>query len=276
MSTDEFRLVNPVKERMKAGDAALGMSIRIGRSADFARIAKATGHDFIFIDVQHSVFNLETIGHIANAALAYGIAPVVRVRGINDPDVSMLLDNGVTGIVFPDIATAAEAKKAVDICKFPPIGKRSVGGGYPHFDYRSLPPGEAVRLLNDSTLLAVMIETLEGLGNVERIAEVDGIDVIHVGSNDLLFSMGKAGQFDDPELIAAQDRVTAACKANGKFAGCGGNRDVGRQAEAIRRGAQFVTTQTDSSFLAAAAGQWTQGVRRALGQRAVPPGLEPR
>jgi len=58
-------LTNPVKERMKAGEVALGLNVRIARSGDIARIAKTTGHDFIFIDVQHSLFSLETIGHIA-------------------------------------------------------------------------------------------------------------------------------------------------------------------------------------------------------------------
>src|SRR5262245_8720098 len=106
-------LLNPAKERMKAGGVALGLSVRLARSADVARIAKATGHDFIFIDGQHSIFNLETIAHIAQAALAIGVAPVVRVRGVDDPDISMLLDNGVTGIVFPDVSTVAQAKKAV-------------------------------------------------------------------------------------------------------------------------------------------------------------------
>jgi 2-keto-3-deoxy-L-rhamnonate aldolase RhmA len=77
--------------------------------------------------------------------------------------------------------------------------------------------------------------------------------------------MGKPGKFDDPDIIAAQDRVIAAAKAHGKIAGCGGNRDVERQVAAIRRGARFVTTQTDVGFLAAAAGQWTQAVRKALG-----------
>jgi 2-keto-3-deoxy-L-rhamnonate aldolase RhmA len=109
-----------------------------------------------------------------------------------------------------------------------------------------------------------MIETVEGLQNVEAIAAVDGVDVVHVGSNDLLVAMGKAGQFDDPDIIAAQDRVIAAAKKYGKFAGCGGNRDVARQVEAIRRGAQFVTTQTDIGFLMASANAWTKGVREAL------------
>jgi staphyloferrin B biosynthesis citrate synthase len=258
------KLSNSVKDTLKAGGVALGMTVRIGRSPDIARIAKATGHDFIFIDAQHSIFDLETIASIAHTALAIGIEPLVRVRGIDDPDVSLLLDNGVTGIIYPDVASAAEATKAVDTCKFAPIGKRSVVGGYPHFDYRSVPLSESVPLLNDACLLVCMIETVEGLENCEQIAAVDGVDVLHVGSNDLLVNMGKPGKFDDPAIVAAQDRVIRAAKAHGKIAGCGGNRDVERQLAAIRRGAQFVTTQTDIGFLAAAAKEWTQAVRKGL------------
>src|SRR4029077_3199072 len=133
-----------------------------------ARIAKATGHDFLFMDTQHSLFSLETIGHVALTALGVGLAPFVRVRGCDDPDVSLILDNGCTGIVFPDINTAAQAKRAVDACKFAPIGKRSVVGGYPIFDYRPIPVDESVKLLNGSTLVICMIETREGLKNVEE------------------------------------------------------------------------------------------------------------
>ena len=216
---DTARLTNPVKDTMKAGGVSLGMTVRLGRSPDIARIAKATGHDFIFIDTQHSIFDLETITAIAHTALAIGVAPLVRVRGIDDPDVSLLLDNGVTGIIYPDVANAAEARKAVDTCKFAPIGKRSVVGGYPHFDYRAVPLTESVPQLNDACLLVCMIETVEGLNNVEAIAAVDGVDVLHVGSNDLLVNMGKPGKFDDPAIVAAQDRVIEAAKAHGKFAG---------------------------------------------------------
>ena len=121
--------------------------------------------------------------------------------------------------------------------------------------------------LDDSCLVVCMIETVKGLNNVEAIAAVDGIDVLHVGSNDLLVNMGKPGKFDDPGIIAAQDRVIAVARANGIFAGCGGNRDVERQAAAVKRGAQFETTQTDIGFLTAAATEWTAGVRTALGAK---------
>lgn len=257
-------LANPVKARLAAGDVALGMPIRLGRSADIVRVARATGHDFIFIDVQHAVFNLETIANLCNVALALGVAPLVRVRGVADPDVSMLLDSGATGIVFPDVSTVEDARRAVELCRFPPRGRRSVGANLPQYDGRSVPLMQLVPEIDAETLVVVMIETLEGLANCEAIAAVDGVDVLHVGSNDLLAGMGKPGRFDDPVLMAAQDRVIAAARACGKWAGCGGNRDVERQVAAIRRGATFVTTQSDIGFLLPAAGAWTSSVRKAL------------
>lgn len=255
---------NPVRARMRAGHAALGLNVRLARSPDIARIARATGHDFLFIDAQHSAFNLESIAAIAQTAMAIGVAPLVRVRSVEDPDVALLLDNGVAGIVFPDVNTAAEARRAVDRCRFPPLGRRSVSGGYPQFDYRSLPVAQATAALEAATLVVCMIETAEGLANIEEIAAVPGVDVIHVGANDLLVSLGKAGQFDDPVVVEAMDRAVAATARHGGFAGCGGNRDVARQAASVRRGVRFLTTQSDIGFLAAAANAWTTGLRKAL------------
>src|SRR5262245_10601 len=81
--TSPVTLSNPVKQRLAAGEPALGLNVRLARSPDVARIAKATGHDFIFIDTQHSIFDLETIANMAHTALAIGVAPLVRVRGID-------------------------------------------------------------------------------------------------------------------------------------------------------------------------------------------------
>src|SRR3984893_7822805 len=100
--SDPEKLTNPIRQRMQAGGVSLGMPVRLGRSGDIARLAKSTGHDFLFIDCQHSLFNIETIGHIAGTAMACGVAPLVRVRGIDDPDVSLLLDNGAVGSGCPD------------------------------------------------------------------------------------------------------------------------------------------------------------------------------
>ncbi len=257
-------MTESLKEMLAAGKPVLGINVRASRSADVAHIAKTSGHQFLFIDCQHAIFDLETIAHMAQTAHAIGIPALVRVRSVADQDVSLLLDNGVSGIVFPDVNTAEDARRAVAAARFAPIGRRSVGGAYARFDFRAMPTGELMQRLNDETLLVCMIETTEGLANLDAIAAVPGFDVLHVGSNDLLADMGKPGQFDCPEIVEAQARVIAAARANGKFAGCGGNRDVARQAAAIRAGAQFVTTQTDIAFMMTAASQWVRGVREAL------------
>ena len=213
--------------------------------------------------MQHSLFNLETIGHIAQAAVALGVAPFARVRWVRDPDVQALLDNGITGIVFPDVNTEAEARAAVAAVRFGPLGRRSFTGGYPYFDFAGVSPAEALPAVDAMTFLACMIETREGVENVEAIAATPGIDVIHIGMNDLLTNMGKPGQYADPELQAAIDRVLAACRANGLEFGCGGQRDPKAQAAIIRRGARFLTTQTDIGLLSAG-GAWTKSIQAAL------------
>lgn len=261
MSEQEIR--NPAKDRMSAGDVALGMIVRLARSADIARIAKSTGHDFLFLDAQHALFSVETIGHIAQTAVACGVAPLVRARHVEDPDAPRLLDNGVMGIVFPDVNTPEQARRAVEICKFAPYGKRSVSGSYAVLDFRPRPLAESIKLLNDSTLVVCMVETREGLENAEKIAAVPGVDVVHVGCNDLLNDLGKPGAFGDPVIMAAIRRVIDACKANGKWPGLGGDKDLGRQTQFIRDGVQFITTQADIAFLMAEASRRTGELRQA-------------
>jgi 2-keto-3-deoxy-L-rhamnonate aldolase RhmA len=258
--------VNPVFDRMRAGEVALGMNIRLGRSGDIASIARSTGHDFLFLDAQHAIFSIETIAHVAQAARGCRVAPLVRVRSCDDPDISLLLDAGAMGIVYPDVNTAAQARKAVEGAKFAPIGKRSLAGSPQLFDFRPMPTGELTRALNALTLVVCMIETREGLANLEEIAAVDGVDVIHVGCNDLLSDMGKPGAFGDPEVVAAIERVITVATANGKFAGLGGDRDVARQVDFIRKGVKFMTTQTDIGFLMAEASRRTSELRTALAQ----------
>jgi len=255
---------NPLKLLFAAGKPALGMNLRIARSGEIARIAKTCGHDFVFIDLQHALYNLETVGHIAQAALGCGIVPLARVRSCDDADTAVLLDNGVTGIVFPDVNNAAEAKRAVDRARFPPIGRRSVAGGYSIFDFRPLSSAQTAPALNDNTLVVCMIETREGLENVDAIAAVEGVDVLHVGANDLLTAMGLPGAFGSPEHLAAIDRVIAAAKKHGKVAGIGGDRNLERQAEFIRKGALFVTTNSEIAFILAEGSRVTGALRKAI------------
>ncbi|HKB96580.1 MAG TPA: aldolase/citrate lyase family protein, partial [Rhizomicrobium sp.] len=121
-------ITNTALGRMKAGKVALGMIVRALRSGEAALIAGATDHDFIFIDGQHALFDLESIGQMTLVALGCGVTPLVRVRSFDDADIPRLLDAGAMGIVAPDVNTPVEAERLVAAAKFPPLGRRSIGG----------------------------------------------------------------------------------------------------------------------------------------------------
>jgi 2-keto-3-deoxy-L-rhamnonate aldolase RhmA len=259
-------LRNPVKETIAAGGVSFGINVRLSHSSEIARIAKATGHEFLYIDRQHAFFNPETIGHITQTALACGVAPMVRVRRWDDTDMSLYLDSGVLGLVIPDIETVEEAERVVEATRFPPLGKRSLSGQSPHFNYLGVPPGELVSAYEASTLIICMIESRRGLDNVEAIAAVPGVDGLYLGMNDMLVSMGKPGQFDDPEILGALDQIVGAARANSKFVGCGGVDDAERQVRALKTGVQFMTTHSDLALVLNGAAAAIAGVRQAWAQ----------
>jgi 2-keto-3-deoxy-L-rhamnonate aldolase RhmA len=252
---------NPAIDRMRNDEAALGMIVRLSRTTEIAKVAAASGHDFIFIDAQHGPFSTEAISDISQAAAACGIAGLVRVRGSNDPDIGRILDCGAGGIVVPDVETEQQAREAVSAARFAPIGRRSVSASYAAFGFRPVPLGDAARRLNETTLVVCMIETVKGMENLDAIAAVEGVDVLHLGANDLLADMGMPGQFSSPEFTADKERFFAACKTHGKWSGFGGDKDVGRQRAAIEMGVRFVTTHTDLGFLITAAAQKVQSLR---------------
>ncbi|UFN49293.1 aldolase/citrate lyase family protein [Roseomonas sp. OT10] len=252
---------NPALDRMRSGEAAIGMIVRLSRSGEIARIAGNSGQDFIFIDMQHAVFSTETVADIAQTALGCGVTPLVRVRGVADPNIGPLLDNGATGIIFPDVNTPEEARACVAACRFPPRGRRSAAGGYAVFNTAAVPLAEAIPAMDAATLVVCMIETRQGLENAEAIAAVEGVDVLHIGCNDLLIDMGRPGAFTDAALGDGIRRVIAACRKHGKYAGLGGDKDRSRQAAWLREGIRFTTLTSDAGFIAAGAAQMVEELR---------------
>ena len=252
---------NHALEKLRNGRLVIGLLVRLNSTIEIARVAEACDHDFLFIDMQHGGMSIETAIKICHAALGTGVTPLVRVAGKDAVEGFRLLDNGAMGIVAPDVETADEARHLVSSCRFPPIGRRSVASGYPQLGYQSMPIAEASRALNDQTLLVAMIESGKGVENAPAIAAVDGIDVLHVGSNDLLTQMGISDQMGSDRHFELCGKVAEACKANGKFFGIGGARSPEHQAKFVDMGARFMTTNSDLAFLTAAAGERAKFLR---------------
>ena len=120
--------------------------------------------------------------------------------------------------MIPMVESEAHAKAIVQACRYPPAGRRGAAFGFAQCDYLGGDVGEKIRAYNERTLVIAQIETERGLDQVEKIAAVDGIDVLWVGHFDLSNFMGIPGQFDDPRFDAALRRVADVARAHGKAA----------------------------------------------------------
>jgi 4-hydroxy-2-oxoheptanedioate aldolase len=258
---------NNVREKLARGEVVASMTVRLTRSIEIARIAKTAGFDSIYVDVEHSSLSFETAGQICIAALEIGIAPFVRVPSIRPEHVSRALDGGALGVIAPHIRSAAEAREVVVSAKYPPLGERSAGGPLPHLRYRSFPAAEANAAMNEATMVVVQFETADAIERADEIAAVEGVDLVLIGTNDLLADMGIPGQYEHPRVRDAYERTLAACRKRGKHVGVGGLATRPQlAAEFVKMGARYVSTGTDLAFLLAEAAARARQVREiALG-----------
>ena len=247
------QVINHAKQRLAAGELALGMGVRQSRTVDIATVARTCGFDWLFIDMEHSSLDVDLASQLAMASLGAGITPLVRVPGHEHYHASRLLDNGAQGIVAPHVDTVEEAKRIASACRYPPIGHRSVAGAQPQLGFRSVPVGEATKLVNAATLVVVMLETPKAIANADAIAQVEGVDVLLIGTNDLCAELGIHGNFTDPRIEDAYRNVIAACKKHGKYPGMGGVYEPKLMEKYIGMGMRFILSGNDLSFLMAGA-----------------------
>jgi len=253
---------NIAKEKLARNEVVASMTIRLTRGIEIARMAKTAGFDMIYIDLEHSTMTLDMTGQICLAALNVGVVPMVRVPANTPEYIQRVLDGGALGIVAPGIGSAAEAREVVKAAKFPPLGERGAGGALPHLEYRSFPTAEANAAVNDATMVIVQFESADAIEQADEIAAVEGVDMVLIGTNDLLADMGLDGQFEHAKVREAYARTIAACLSHGKHAGVGGLASKPKLvAEFVKLGARYVSTGTDLAFLLAEATRRAQQVR---------------
>ncbi len=239
-----------VVRRAKAGETLIGYWSVLDSPISTERVA-LTGYDYVAVDGQHGLLGYSGIlSNLMAIDAAHGPAGLVRVEA-NDPAViGQALDAGARGVIVPLVNSADDARRAVRAARYPGAGQRSYG------PMRSgLRVGPVPAEADDSVLLLVMIETPEGLENVEEICAVEGVDGVYVGPSDLMLAVG--GRFPgDPErkdvFDAAIDRVLAAATGAGVIPGV--HTPDGRTA-ALRReqGFRVITIASDLTHLEQAA-----------------------
>jgi len=260
MLTDTVR--NNVKEKLARGEVVASMTVRLVRQVEIAQIAKTAGFDTIYVDMEHCSASIETTSQICMAALAAGIAPFVRVPANTPEYITRVLEGGALGVIAPHIGSAEQARAVVQAAKFPPLGARSVAGGLPHLHFRTLPAAEAYAALNDATIVMVQFENAAALAKAEEIVAVEGVDMVMIGTNDLLCDWGVPEQYEHPKVREAYEMTIAACRRHGKHVGVGGLATRPTLVERyVQMGARYVSTGTDLAFLMGACVQRAKQVK---------------
>ena len=215
-----------------------------------AELMCVPGVDYICIDQQHGLVDYNDMVGMLRAIEGRGtVVPVTRVPANQGWIIGKALDAGCQGVVVPMVSTRAEAEAAVAACRYSPQGSRSFGPVRASMVMDS----RDTAVVGDSVLCFVMVETREGVANVDAIASTPGLDGIYVGPADLALGLGLPPNLDkeEPEHVAAVDRILKSCQRHGIVPGiqCGSGKSAAKFAE---RGFRFVTFTKDSSLLPAA------------------------
>jgi 2-keto-3-deoxy-L-rhamnonate aldolase RhmA len=242
-------LGSEVLKKIRAGELTLGLGVHHLRGSAVPMLAKAAGYDWLFIDSEHGVISTHEISQICFAALPSGVAPIVRICAGALDEGTRALDNGALGIVVPHVDTVEQARRLVDAFRFQPMGHRSTGGPPAQFGYRPPAAAEAQKVLNSEILVVPMIETPEAVENADKIAAIDGIDALLIGTNDLCLEMGIPGQVGHERVQAAYQKVADACRRHKKVLGMGGVYDQEVAARYLGMGARFVLAGSDHNLL---------------------------
>jgi 4-hydroxy-2-oxoheptanedioate aldolase len=194
------------------------------------------------------------------------ITPLVRVPWNEPGIIGKCLDGGAWGIICPMVNNAAEAKALADARLYPPLGKRSNG------PIRAAMYGEASSyqtIANSEVMVITMIETQQGIDNIDEILSVPGISGIYIGPSDMGLALGMVPSLDreEPIILDIYKRLLASCKKHGKFAGLH-NGTAAYAARMIQMGFQFTTIANDSGLMARAAREAVTATRKAAGDLA--------
>jgi 4-hydroxy-2-oxoheptanedioate aldolase len=245
-------ITNRLKQLWAEGKPTINGWCSIGNPFT-AEIMAAQGYDSVSIDVQHGALDYTSVLPMLQAMRASGVVPMARVPWLEPGVIMKMLDAGAYGIICPMVNTAEQASQFVSYLRYPPLGQRSFGPTRAAYSAGANYAAEA----NGEILAFAMIETGQGMSNLEAIAATPGLDGIYVGPADLALSLSGgrlAPGFDreEPEMIEKLQEITAVCKKRGIRGAlhCGTAEYAAR---AISWGFNMTTVSGDSRLLASAA-----------------------
>lgn len=202
---------------MRAGKCPTCLKINLA-DPRIIEIAGVSGISSVWICNEHVTNDWFNIENQVRAAKLHDMDTIVRIEKGSYSDYVKPFEADATAIMVPHVTTADEARHIVSMTRFHPIGRRAMDGGNVDGVYCQIPLADYIQHSNTERVLIFQIESPQALENVDAIAAVPGFDILLFGPGDFSHLIGKPGQINDPEVVAARKRVAAAARKHGKFA----------------------------------------------------------
>tara|TARA_B100001750_G_C15458263_1_gene572778 strand:+ start:363 stop:1148 length:786 start_codon:yes stop_codon:yes gene_type:complete len=194
---------NRVKQVMADGKLALGTYVTFA-DPQVVEIIGLAGYDAAFIDMEHTTFDLALVTEMIRAADLAGVTSIVRVPDNDEKLILRLLDAGAEGIIVPHVDGLEGAKRAVEAVRYAPLGHRGGAAGTRATRFGSVSWDDHVNQSNEQILLSVMTEDDNGIRDIEKIAALDGVDLVSIGPTDFSEYMG----IRDPKSPILREKIT--------------------------------------------------------------------
>ena len=232
---------------MKRRNVQIGSWVTLNHFSIVEIMAEA-GFDWLCVDMEHSVIDYYDAEKLIATIQAKGLMAYVRVGENNQRIIKRVLDAGADGIIVPMVNSKEDAIKAINAVKYPPKGKRGVGLARAQnygFGFEEYKNNKA-----NSIKLIVQIEHINAVKNLKEILELDDIDGTFIGPYDLSGSMGKPGQYNEPDVKNVLERYETIAKKYDKLMGFHVIQpDYKLAVEKIKVGYNFIAFSLDTLFL---------------------------
>jgi len=237
---------NAFRSGLESGTTQFGVWLGIPDNS-VAEIMAGAGFDWLLIDHEHGAFDLRSIMTHLQAMAPYDVAPIVRPVDGDPALLKKLCDIGAQSFIVPMIDTAEQAQEVVSAVKFPPEGRRGLGTSLARAS-RWNTVSKYAQHANEEMCVIVQAETVEAIGNLEAIANTDGIDGVFIGPSDLSASMGHVGNVSHPDVVETVSDAMRTIRSAGKHAGllC---LDDSMVSHFVECGANFVGVAVDTLLL---------------------------
>ncbi len=200
---------------IREGQLATCLKINITHP-NVIELAGLAGASAVWLCNEHVPADWQQMEHCIRAAKIHDMDAIVRVSKGSYSDYIKPFEADAAGIMVPHVASAGEASQVVDMCRFHPLGRRALDGGNVDGTFCQMPMGDYLSASNREKFLILQIESPEAVEAIEEIAAVPGFDFLLFGPGDYSHRIGRAGEIQHPEVLAARRRVEDAARKHGK------------------------------------------------------------